>query len=67
MIFVGADGTVRHVFANVPVVSPTLPDANIPLETATAKYVIELAAGEARQAGIMEGTKLKLPRTVVSP
>ena len=60
MVFVGADGVVRHVFANVPVVLPTLPDANIPLETANAKYVIELAAGEARQDGIMEGTTLKI-------
>jgi uncharacterized protein len=58
MIFVGSDGTVRKVFASVPVVAPALPDAKIPLETAPAKYVIELAAGEAAQDGIVEGTKL---------
>jgi len=60
MIFVGADGTVRKVFPAVPIVAPTLADAKIPLETATGKYVIELASGEAAQDGIVEGTKLGL-------
>jgi uncharacterized membrane protein (UPF0127 family) len=58
MIFVGADGTVRRVFSNVPVVSPALPDAKIPLEGSAAKYVIELAAGEAATDGIAAGVKL---------
>jgi uncharacterized protein len=60
MIFIAADGTVRRVFANVPVVSSALPDDQIPLETAPAKYVIELHAGEAAQDGIVKGTKLNL-------
>ena len=60
MIFVGADGTVRRVFANVAVVSPALPDYEIPLEGAKAKYVIELPAGEAAKDGIAAGTKLDL-------
>jgi uncharacterized protein len=60
MIFVAADGTVRRVFANVPVVSPTLADASIPREGAKAKYVIELHAGEAAQDGIATGVKLDL-------
>lgn len=60
MIFVAADGTVRRVFAKVPVIAATLPDDKIPLEGAQAKYVIELAAGEAARDGIAAGVKLDL-------
>ncbi|MGC1382008.1 MAG: DUF192 domain-containing protein [Candidatus Baltobacteraceae bacterium] len=60
MIFVAADGTVRRVFANVPVVSPSTPDGAIPREEARAMYVIELHAGEAAKDGIAAGTRLDL-------
>ena len=60
MIFIAADGTVRKVFANVPVVAPSLPDDQIPREAANAKYVIELHAGEAVRDGIAQGVKLDL-------
>ncbi len=60
MVFVAADGTVRRVFSNVRVVAPTLPDEQIPREGAQAKYVIELAAGEASADGIAAGVKLDL-------
>jgi uncharacterized protein len=60
MIFIGADGSVRRVFSNVPVVSPTLSDDEIPREAGKAKYVIELRAGEAAQDGIADGVKLDL-------
>jgi len=60
MIFVAGDGTVRRVYPNVAVVSPTLPDDQIPREGARAKYVIELHAGEASQDGIDAGVKLDL-------
>jgi uncharacterized protein len=60
MIFVGADGTVRRVYANVPVVDPSLPDDRIPREGGDAKYVIELRAGEAASDGIEQGVKLDL-------
>ncbi|MGC9991067.1 MAG: DUF192 domain-containing protein [Candidatus Cybelea sp.] len=60
MIFIAADGTVRRVFSNVAVVAPTLPDEQIPREGAQAKYVIELAAGEASADGIVAGVKLDL-------
>ena len=60
MVFVAADGTVRSVDANVPVVSPSLPDSSIPLENGAGKYVIELPAGEAAKDGILAGTKLDL-------
>jgi uncharacterized membrane protein (UPF0127 family) len=60
MIFVGADGTVRRVYANVPVLHPQPSDDRIPLEGARAKFVIELPAGEAAKDGIVEGVKLDL-------
>lgn len=66
MVFVGADGRVRRVFAKVPVVSPSMPDSEIPREVGTAKFVIELRAGEAAQDGIVDGTALDL-HAVPSP
>lgn len=58
MIFVASDGVVRSVDANVAVVSPDLPDAQIPIEEGTARYVIELNAGEAAADGIKPGVLL---------
>lgn len=58
MVFVGSDGSVRKVFVRVPVVSPRLPDAQIPLEQGNAKYVIELPAGEAAHDGLRAGAHL---------
>lgn len=58
MIFVAADGTVRRVYANVPVLHAGTGDEAIPREGGTAKYVIELHAGEAAQDGIATGVKL---------
>lgn len=66
MIFIAADGTVRRIFSNVPVVAPTLPDELIAREEAEAKYVIELPAGEASTDGIVPGVKLDL-RAAPSP
>lgn len=60
MIFVAADGTVRRVFADVPVVARTLPDEKIPFERARGKYVIELGAGEAVRDGVAAGVTLDL-------
>jgi uncharacterized membrane protein (UPF0127 family) len=59
MVFVSPDGIVRRVFARVPVVSPQLPDRNIPLEQGTAKYVIELPAGEAAVDGLKPGARVE--------
>lgn len=67
MVFVAADGTVRKVFAHVATVDPHLPDFKIPLETARAKFVIELAAGEAAADGIVAGTKLTIPARLPKP
>ncbi len=58
MIFIGPDGTVRNVAARVPVVPRDLPDDKIPRRSGTAKYVIELAAGEAEKDGIVAGVTL---------
>lgn len=58
MIFIAADGKVRRVYANVPVLHPQPSDTQIPLEGAQAKYVIELGAGEAAKDGIVDGIKL---------
>ena len=60
MIFIGADGRVRRVFANVPVVAPALADDRIPRESSSGKYVIELPAGEAAADGIDAGIHLDL-------
>ena len=58
MIFVAADGTVRSVAANVPVVPEDTPDNKIPTRPGVAKFVIELAAGEAAHDGITTGVQL---------
>ena len=60
MIFIGADGKIRNVYANVPVVAAGTSDDAIPREDGAAKYVIELAAGEAAADGIVAGTTLDL-------
>ncbi|HEY5258334.1 MAG TPA: DUF192 domain-containing protein [Candidatus Baltobacteraceae bacterium] len=60
MVFVGADGRVRKVFADVPVVDSALADDRIPLEIASGRYVIELPAGEAAADGIVSGTPLRI-------
>ncbi len=58
MIFVATDGTVRDVFTDVRPVPRDTADAAIPLESANARYVIELAAGEAARDGIVCGVRL---------
>ncbi len=58
MVFIAADGTVRSVAANVPVVPETSPDERIPRRPGVAKYVVELPAGEAAHDGITAGVQL---------
>lgn len=58
MIFVAADGTVRRVYADVPVAGAGVDDGAIPRESGRAKYVIELRAGEAANDGIAAGVRL---------
>lgn len=61
MIFVERNGLVRAVMSRVPVLAPGTPDSAIPLESARAQYVIELAGGEALRLGIVAGETLKIP------
>ncbi len=58
MVFLSANGTVRSVASNVPVVAATTPDSAIPRRGGTAKYVIELPAGEAERDAIIPGVHL---------
>lgn len=58
MVFLAPDGTVRKIFARVPVLSPQVPDEEIPLEQAAAKYVIELPSGEAETDGLRAGARV---------
>lgn len=61
MVFVGADGLVRQVDADVPTPAPGTSDDRIPRVSGLARYVIELGAGEARRDGIAPGVKLSIP------
>ncbi|HEY9179910.1 MAG TPA: DUF192 domain-containing protein [Candidatus Baltobacteraceae bacterium] len=58
MVFLAPDGTVRKVFARVPVLAPQVPDEEIPLEQASAKFVIELPSGEAAADGLRQGARV---------
>jgi len=60
MVFVAADGSVRRVYADVPVPRTGVDDTAIPREGGTAKYVIELHAGEAAKDGIAADVRLDL-------
>lgn len=60
MVFLGPDGTVRSVAANVPATLRSTPDEKIPRRMGKAKYVIELPAGEADRDGIIGSTVLSL-------
>lgn len=67
MVFIASDGTVRRVFANVPVVPTSTPEDRIPQEQSQARYVIELPAGEAAGDGIAAGVKLDLHGVANTP
>ncbi len=58
MVFLGADGRVRTVSANVPATFSDTPEAQIARRTARARYVLELPAGEAARDGIKPGARL---------
>ncbi|MHB8147467.1 MAG: DUF192 domain-containing protein [Vulcanimicrobiaceae bacterium] len=60
MVFLSSNGTVRRIASNVPVVAPNTPDADIPRREGTAKYVIELPAGEAALDAIIPGVHLSV-------
>ncbi len=59
MVFVSSSGIVRKVFPSVPVVSPSLPDTDIPIEQGEGRFVIELPAGEAAKDGLVAGARVR--------
>lgn len=58
MVFIGSDGVVRTVAADVPVVALDTPDNRIPRREGMGRYVLELPAHEARQDGLTPGARL---------
>ena len=60
MVFIGRNGVVRTVFANVPIVSLDTADDRIPRRDGIAKYVLELPAGESSRRGLTVGDQLTL-------
>lgn len=61
MVFVGRNGVVTSIAANVPATTPSTPDDQIPRRHGRAKFVLELAAGDAAADGLKSGTMLHLP------
>ena len=61
MIFVAHDGTVTAVARNVPATKPGTPDDKLATRQGNGAYVIELGAGDAARAGIVDGTHLTIP------
>ena len=61
MLFVRANGTIDSIAADVPAESAQTPGEEIRRD-GYGKYVIELAAGEARRAGLHPGLRLIIPK-----
>jgi uncharacterized membrane protein (UPF0127 family) len=61
MVFVGADGRVSSVAADVPATPNGTPDKAVATRQGAGQFVLELGAGEAARHGIVRGTKLTLP------
>ena len=61
MVWVGGDGTVRSVAAQVPASALDTPDDRVALRGGRGRYVIELRAGEAAADGIVPGAHLAIP------
>ncbi|MFN2527260.1 MAG: DUF192 domain-containing protein [Candidatus Baltobacteraceae bacterium] len=58
MVFLGPDGRVRAVFANVPRSTLRTPEAKVARRDGEGKFVLELPAGEAAQDGLVPGARL---------
>lgn len=58
MVWVGHDGRVNDVAANVPATTVETPDEKIPQRSGTGSFVIELGAGDAAREGIKPGVHL---------
>jgi uncharacterized membrane protein (UPF0127 family) len=66
MVWVGGDGTVRGVAADVPASTLDTPDDRVALRGGRGRYVIELRAGEAAADGIVPGAHLAIPPLTAS-
>jgi len=61
MVWVGDDGTIEDVAANVPASTLSTSDDAVARRRGYGRFVIELAAGEAQTDGLKRGVRLKLP------
>jgi len=59
MVFVRADGKIDSIAENVP--ASKAGDDDVAERVGEGKYVIELAAGEARRDGLHPGLRLRIP------
>jgi uncharacterized membrane protein (UPF0127 family) len=62
MVFIAADGTVKHVHANAKPLDPT----SIPSRFAV-RFVLEIPGGRAAEIGLKEGDRLEHVRVVAPP
>ena len=58
MVFVAGNGVVRNVADHVPASKLTTPDDAVARRSASAKFVVELSAGEAAEDGIVTGSSI---------
>ena len=61
MVWVGDDGTIENVAADVPASTLSTSDDAVARRRGHGRFVIELAAGEAQTDGLKPGARLKLP------
>jgi uncharacterized protein len=61
IVFVDHKGVVTSVESNVPASVPREPESRVARRDGFAAYIIELRAGNASRAGIVEGTSLPIP------
>ncbi len=64
MIFVGSDARVRSVQANVPRSTLRMAESSVARRSGSAKFVLELPAGEAQSDGLVPGAPIVGIRTL---
>ncbi len=62
MVFIGANGVVTSVAADVPATKPGTPDSQVATRQGTGAFVIELGGGDAAREAIAKGTRLMIPQ-----
>ena len=61
MVFIAGDKRVAAIHSDVPRSRPDTPDAAVARRAGRGRYVLELAAGEARRRGLKVGDTLEFP------